>query len=271
MRSLDGFSSTISATLELNNSAGNSEWSSLVEFTTDPAHVAGAKEVIWTGFDECGVLPDYKNMCAGLAPMLTSEKPTAVFATDKSQYQWGFYPFQSVGHLLNTMGYNARGKYVDGESTHRGVNNYVMNKGSLNGWHSNANPKPGIGVLLMNTDAATLYLGTPVLSANLPEDGTEVKCKVTVTAGFYASGTSLMTTNAYFVAYRWNGTEYVSLSKKYYVGKPSSDYVDANNYTASIHTEINEFEVMLKKGDNVKFHVSNSNVFFDEILIEVVE
>lgn len=271
VRSLDGFSSTISATLELNNSAGNSEWSSLVEFTTDAPHVAGANEVIWTGFDECGVLPDYKNMCAGLAPMLTSGKSTAVFATDKSQYQWGFYPFQSVGHMLGTVGYNAKGKYVDAAATHRSVDNYVMNKGSMSGWHSNQEPKPGIGVLLMNGTYNKLYLGTPALAKNLPEDGTEVKCKVTVTAGFYASGTSLMTTNAYFDAYKWNGTEHVSITTKNYVGKPSSDYVDANNYTTSIHTVTNEFEVMLKKGDNVKFHVSNSNVFFDEILIEVVE
>lgn len=278
VRSLDGFSSTISATLELNNSAGNSEWSSLVKFTTDPAHVAGAKEVIWTGFDECGVLPDYKNMCAGLAPMLTSGKSTAVFATDKSQYQWGFYPFQSAGHRTSTLGYSASGKYVDGEDNHRDKPNYVLNKGSMNGWCVSTSVKPGVGVLLMNAESnvgfstTTLYLGTPALSANLPED-VEVSCKVTVVAGFYPYGPGEVTKNPYFVPYKWNGLEHVKIgSTLYYVGgAPTSSYVDADNYTTEIHTQTNVFYVDLKKGDNVKFHVNNTNVFFDEILIEVVE
>ena len=276
VRSLDGFSSTISATLELNNSAGNSEWSSFVEFTTDPAHVAGAKEVIWTGFDECGVLPDYKNMCAGLAPMLTSSgKPNAVFATDKSQYQWGFYPFQSVGHQTNTMGYSATGNYVDGESTHRGKKNLVLNKGTMTGWCVPEAVKPGIGVLLLNNTSHTeLYLGTPALAANLQED-VEVRCKVTVVAGFYPFGPTQVTKNPYFVPYKWNGTEHVKVDSStvfYYVGgAPTSSYVDADNYTTEIHTQTNVFYVDLKKGDNVKFHVNNTNVFFDEILIEVVE
>lgn len=275
VRSLDGFSSTISATLELNNSAGNSEWSSLVEFTTDAPHVAGAKEVIWTGFDECGVLPDYKNMCAGLAPMLTSGKSTAVFATDKSQYQWGFYPFQSVGHQTNTMGYSAIGNYVDGESTHRGKKNLVLNKGTMTGWCVPEAVKPGIGVLLLNNTSYTeLYLGTPALSANLQED-VEVRCKVTVVAGFYPYGPTQVTKNPYFVPYKWNGTEHVKVDSStvfYYVGgAPTSSYVDADNYTTEIHTQTNVFYVDLKKGDNVKFHVNNTNVFFDEILIEVVE
>ena len=48
-------------------------------------------------------------------------KPAAVFAADKSQYQWGFYPFQSVGHQTNTMGYGSTGNYVDGQANHRNL------------------------------------------------------------------------------------------------------------------------------------------------------
>ena len=48
-------------------------------------------------------------------------------------------------------------------------------------------------------------------------------------------------------------------------------YVDDNNYKTEITTVTHEFYVNLKKGDNLKFHVSHSNVFFDEILVETAE
>ena len=259
--------------LRLTNAAGTSDWSPLVGFTTDSPHIPHDNEVIWTGFDECGVLPDYKNMCGGIAPMIATGKQNAVFADDKSQYQWGFYPFHSVGHLLGTMGYNDLGNYVDGLPVHRDVNNYVMNKGSLDGWHSNSEPKPGIGVLLMNGTYNKLYLATPALSENLPSDGTEVRCKVTVTCGYYPYGVAAVKNEAHFVPYKWNGEAHVDVdtpAKKYTMPRPAT-YVDDNNYKTEITTVTHEFYVNLKKGDNLKFHVSHSNVFFDEILVETAE
>ena len=259
--------------LRLTNAAGTSDWSPLVGFTTDSPHIPHDNEVIWTGFDECGVLPDYKNMCGGIAPMIATGKQNAVFAEDKSQYQWGFYPFHSVGHLLGTMGYNDLGNYVDGLPKHRDVNNYVMNKGSLDGWHSNSEPKPGIGVLLMNGTYNKLYLATPALSENLPSDGTEVRCKVTVTCGYYPYGVAAVKNEAHFVPYKWNGEAHVDVdtpAKKYTMPRPAT-YVDDNNYKTEITTVTHEFYVNLKKGDNLKFHVSHSNVFFDEILVETAE
>jgi hypothetical protein len=240
---------------------GTSEFSELVAFTTEAAHVATANEVIYEGFDALGIQSDFMNKAAGLTPYAT-DKASVTFPWS----EWCVYPFAN-SHLLSTWAMAAKGTYVDGNDSHNGKANYIVNEkaGTLAGWHWGEQVSPHMGYVKVGTSSNTdFYLATPALTSPLlAAEGTPC------TLSFKASALSSDTRGIYV-------EKYDAATKTFSVVKEITlkhQLVEGDSATASDYTFIGEWttytiDVTLAPGDNISIASKGKNRFtLDDILI----
>ena len=250
--------------VSMNFPMGASEWSPVFSCTTEPAHVAGEKEVIFQGFDDITMQMDFINYAAGTTPLI-AEKATVEnphnFVTED---HWTVYPAAN-SHLLATWGYAAKAPFIDGAEKHTDeIANYVgtAKAGSLEGWHMSDSISPHQGYIKIGAGNEKYnYISTPALNSPLlAAEGT------LCTFSFKACAviTDLPTvTIEHGSAGVYNEFHTIELPRG------CKSYTDESNYEWDGKWTTYSVDVTLKPGDNVAIRCRNKRFLIDDIQIVV--
>lgn len=248
----------------MNFPMGASDWSPVFSCKTEAKHVAGAKEVIFQGFDDITMQVDVINYAPGLTPLHAAKaevtNPWNYVAAD----YWCVYP-ATTSHLLATFGYAAKAPFIDGAEKHTDeIANYVATEkaGSFAGWHLSDSVSPHQGYVKMGAGSEKYnYISTPALNSPLlAAEGTP--CIVSFKA--CAVVTDLPTAT---IEHGSAGvyTEVATFD----LPRACSEYTDESNYVYDGKWTTYSAEVVLKPGDNVAIRCRNKRFVIDDIQIVV--
>ncbi|MBQ7310677.1 MAG: fibronectin type III domain-containing protein [Alistipes sp.] len=251
--------------VSMNFPMGASEWSPVFSCTTEPAHVADAKEVIFQGFDDITMQMDFINYTAGTTPLISSKKEVQNPHNFVDAENWCVYP-GTTSHLLGTWGYNEKAPFVNGEEkyTADSPGNYVgtAKAGSLQGWHMSDSVSPHQGYIKIGAGSETYnYISTPVLnSALLAAEGTPCT--------FSFKACSVVTDEPVIgieVGHAGNFTEV----KEIKLPVSCSSFTDGSNYLYDGKWTTYTADVTLAPGDNVIIRCKSKRFLIDDIQIVV--
>jgi hypothetical protein len=248
----------------MNFPMGASDWSPVFSCKTEAKHVAGAKEVIFQGFDDITMQVDVINYAPGLTPLNAAKaevtNPWNYVAAD----YWCVYP-ATTSHLLATFGYAAKAPFIDGAEKHTDeIANYVATEkaGSFAGWHLSDSVSPHQGYVKMGAGSEKYnYISTPALNSPLlAAEGTP--CIVSFKA--CAVVTDLPTAT---IEHGSAGvyTEVATFD----LPRACSEYTDESNYVYDGKWTTYSAELTLKPGDNVAIRCRNKRFVIDDIQIVV--
>lgn len=248
----------------MNFPMGASDWSPVFSCKTEAKHVAGAKEVIFQGFDDITMQVDVINYAPGLTPLNAAKaevtNPWSYVAAD----YWCVYP-ATTSHLLATFGYAAKAPFIDGAEKHTDeIANYVATEkaGSFAGWHLSDSVSPHQGYVKMGAGSEKYnYISTPALNSPLlAAEGTP--CIVSFKA--CAVVTDLPTAT---IEHGSAGvyTEVATFD----LPRACSEYTDDSNYVYDGKWTTYSAELTLKPGDNVAIRCRNKRFVIDDIQIVV--
>ena len=248
----------------MNFPMGASDWSPVFSCKTEAKHVAGAKEVIFQGFDDIHMQVDVINYAPGLTPLHgTKAEVTNPWNYVTADY-WCVYP-ATTSHLLATFGYAAKAPFIDGAEKHTDeIANYVATEkaGSFAGWHLSDSVSPHQGYVKMGAGTETYnYISTPALNSPLlAAEGTP--CIVSFKA--CAVVTDLPTAT---IEHGSAGvyTEVATFD----LPRACSEYTDESNYVYDGKWTTYSAELTLKPGDNVAIRCRNKRFVIDDIQIVV--
>lgn len=271
---------TCNTTHTIVNAFGDSAWSDLVPMTTEPVHTPVSREVIYTGFDDFCCQTDYMNHSPGLVPATAGTVPWDKRAESERTNSVGgtsFYVNNVNGHQSNTFSLSTA------QSDVFGMNLLVGNAagtgssitGDLEGWSMSNQVRPFMGMAGW-TDSATGYLGTPMLSRNLPKSGAECSVGFKVVSRIRPMDTFTGSIDAFIyraasAAFEANPVASFSNASDFMPYEPTatdSEYLC--DYANNIHTL--KFKATLYPGDAVQLRFtkgSGANPFFliDDFLI----
>ena len=284
----NGYFKPDGAPIAITSTRGGCGWSNFVEMTTDVAHVAGANEVFYEGFDDMMYNSDMMNLASAAVPeFLTVATKDSKYKSISSAalYQaWADRPFAE--RKFSEQGFNTMlGVFyhglTDDQTTKKNTPSYLNEyAGSLEGWSVviGADKKP---TRTVNPNFGSVRLGesgtasgkvefrtAPIMSDKLSET-VPTKCIVTVKVSAHA--TTEQNVNVVLGVYHHRGD--VTIDNKNTIqfnldenGAIKSDWsenytwVDKYNYTRyptwfEVKTEMN-----LLKGDVIGFEKANPKV-----------
>ena len=251
--------------VSMNFPMGASEWSPVFSCTTEPAHVAGEKEVIFQGFDDITMQMDFINYTAGTTPLISSKKEVENPHNFVTEDHWCVYP-GTTSHLLGTWGYNEKAPFVNGEEkyTADSPGNYVgtAKAGSLEGWHMSDSISPHQGYIKIGAGSETYnYISTPVLNSSLlAAEGTPCT--------FSFKACSVVTDEPVIgieVGHAGTFTEV----KEIKLPVSCSSFTDGSNYLYDGKWTTYTADVTLAPGDNVIIRCKSKRFLIDDIQIVV--
>ena len=251
--------------VSMNFPMGASEWSPVFSCTTEPAHVADAKEVIFQGFDDITMQMDFINFTAGTTPLISSKKEVENPHNFVTEDHWCVYP-GTTSHLLGTWGYNEKAPFVNGEEkyTADSPGNYVgtAKAGSLEGWHMSDSISPHQGYIKIGAGSETYnYISTPVLNSSLlAAEGTPCT--------FSFKACSVVTDEPVIgieVGHAGTFTEV----KEIKLPVSCSSFTDGSNYVYDGKWTTYTADVTLAPGDNVIIRCKSKRFLIDDIQIVV--
>lgn len=251
--------------VSMNFPMGASEWSPVFSCTTEPAHVADAKEVIFQGFDDITMQMDFINYTAGTTPLISSKKDVENPHNFVDAENWCVYP-GTTSHLLGTWGYNEKAPFVNGEEkyTADSPGNYVgtAKAGSLQGWHMSDSISPHQGYIKIGAGSETYnYISTPVLNSSLlAAEGTPCT--------FSFKACSVVTDEPVIgieVGHAGTFTEV----KEIQLPVSCSSFTDGSNYLYDGKWTTYTADVTLAPGDNVIIRCKSKRFLIDDIQIVV--
>lgn len=248
--------------VKMNFPMGASDWSPVFSCKTEAKHVAGAKEVIFQGFDDITMQVDVINYAPGLTPLKAADVANPYpYVTAE---HWYVYP-ATTSHLLATFGYAAKAPFIDGETKHTSeIDNYVATEkaGSFAGWHLSDSVSPHQGYVKMGAGSETYnYISTPALNSPLlAAEGTP--CIVSFKA--CAVVTDLPTAT---IEHGSAGV-YTEVAT-FELPRACSEYTDESNYVYDGKWTTYSAELTLKPGDNVAIRCRNKRFVIDDIQIVV--
>ena len=251
--------------VSMNFPMGASEWSPVFSCTTEPAHVAGEKEVIFQGFDDITMQMDFINYTAGTTPLISSKKEVQNPHNFVDAENWCVYP-GTTSHLLGTWGYNEKAPFVNGEEkyTADSPGNYVgtAKAGSLAGWHMSDSISPHQGYIKIGAGSETYnYISTPVLDSSLlAAEGTPCT--------FSFKACSVVTDEPVIgieVGHAGTFTEV----KEIKLPVSCSSFTDGSNYLYDGKWTTYTADVTLAPGDNVIIRCKSKRFLIDDIQIVV--
>lgn len=251
--------------VSMNFPMGASEWSPVFSCTTEPAHVADAKEVIFQGFDDITMQMDFINYTAGTTPLISDKKSVENPHNFVTEDHWCVYP-GTTSHLLGTWGYNEKAPFVNGEEkyTADSPGNYVgtAKAGSLEGWHMSDSISPHQGYIKIGAGSETYnYISTPVLNSSLlAAEGTPCT--------FSFKACSVVTDEPVIgieVGHAGTFTEV----KEIKLPVSCSSFTDGSNYVYDGKWTTYTADVTLAPGDNVIIRCKSKRFLIDDIQIVV--
>ncbi|MBE6193192.1 MAG: fibronectin type III domain-containing protein [Rikenellaceae bacterium] len=248
--------------VKMNFPMGASDWSPVFSCKTEAKHVAGAKEVIFQGFDDITMQVDVINYAPGLTPLKAADVANPYpYVTAE---HWYVYP-ATTSHLLATFGYAAKAPFIDGAEKHtEEIANYVATEkaGSFAGWHLSDSVSPHQGYVKMGAGSETYnYISTPALNSPLlAAEGTP--CIVSFKA--CAVVTDLPTAT---IEHGSAGV-YTEVAT-FELPRACSEYTDESNYVYDGKWATYSAELTLKPGDNVAIRCRNKRFVIDDIQIVV--
>ena len=250
--------------VSMNFPMGASDWSPVVSFKTEAKHVAGAKEVIFQGFDDITMQMDFINYAAGTTPLIATKSEVTNPWANVTEEFWCVYPAAN-SHLLATWGYAAKAPFIDGAEKHTDeIANYVgtAKAGSLEGWHMSDSISPHQGYIKIGAGSEKYnYISTPALNSPLlAADGT--LCTFSFKA--CAVVTDLPTvTIEHGSAGVYNEFHTIELPRG------CKSYTDEKNYEWDGTWTTYSVDVTLKPGDNVAIRCRSKRFLIDDIQIVV--
>ena len=250
--------------VSMNFPLGASDWSPVVSFKTEAKHVAGAKEVIFQGFDDITMQMDFINYTAGTTPLISDKKSVENPHNFVDAENWCVYP-GTTSHLLATWGYAAKAPFIDGAEKHTDeIENYVgtAKAGSLEGWHMSDSISPHQGYIKIGAGSEKYnYISTPALNSPLlAAEGT--LCTFSFKA--CAVVTDLPTvTIEHGSAGVYNEFHTIELPRG------CKSYTDEKNYEWDGTWTTYSVDVTLKPGDNVAIRCRSKRFLIDDIQIVV--
>ena len=251
--------------VSMNFPMGASEWSPVFSCTTEAAHVAGEKEVIFQGFDDITMQMDFINYTAGTTPLISDKKAVENPHNFVNAENWCVYP-GTTSHLLGTWGYNAKAPFVNGEEkyTADSPGNYVgtAKAGSLEGWHMSDSISPHQGYIKIGAGDETYnYISTPVLNSSLlAAEGTPCT--------FSFKACSVVTDEPVIgieVGHAGTFTEV----KEIKLPVSCTSFTDGSNYLYDGKWTTYTADVTLAPGDNVIIRCKSKRFLIDDIQIVV--
>lgn len=177
----------------ITNPAGTSAWSEPVVLETTPVHTPAAKEVIFQGWDKFSIQRDQHNQCPGLQLRFADTDTRKAFTGTSLPYENGC-ALNSIGGqgdawAVYDFGWAKQGTSSDNSyesgSKYLNVNHYIDDAG----WHYGGKIYCEMGYVQIDA-AANNFVGTPRLTENLSEEGTEC----TLSFGGFANFASYNTT-----------------------------------------------------------------------------
>lgn len=250
--------------VSMNFPMGASEWSPVFSCTTEPAHVAGEKEVIFQGFDDITMQMDFINYTAGTTPLISDKKSVENPHNFVDAENWCVYP-GTTSHLLATWGYAAKAPFIDGAEKHTDeIENYVATAkaGSLAGWHMSDSISPHQGYIKIGAGSETYnYISTPALNSPLlAAEGTP--CIVSFKA------CSVVTDLPTATIEHGSAGVYTEVAT-FDIPRSCKSYTDDKNYEWDGKWTTYTHELTLKPGDNVAIRCRSKRFLIDDIQIVV--
>ena len=250
--------------VSMNFPMGASEWSPVFSCTTEPAHVAGEKEVIFQGFDDITMQMDFINYTAGTTPLTSDQKSVENPHNFVNAENWCVYP-GTTSHMLKTWGYAAKAPFIDGAEKHTDeIENYVATEkaGSLAGWHMSDSISPHQGYIKIGAGSETYnYISTPALNSPLlAAEGTP--CIVSFKA------CSVVTDLPTATIEHGSAGVYTEVAT-FELPRGCKSYTDEKNYEWDGKWTTYTHELTLKPGDNVAIRCRNKRFLIDDIQIVV--
>ena len=251
--------------VSMNFPMGASDWSPVFSCKTEAKHVAGAKEVIFQGFDDITMQMDFINFAAGTTPLISDKKAVENPHNFVDAANWCVYP-GTTSHLLGTWGYNQKAPFVNGEEkyTADSPGNYVgtAKAGSLEGWHMSDSVSPHQGYIKIGAGSETYnYISTPVLNSSLlAAAGTPC------TFSFKACS---VVTDEPVVGIEVGHAGTFTEVKEIKLPMACTSYIDGNNYEWDGKWTTYTADVTLAPGDNVIIRCKSKRFLIDDIQIVV--
>lgn len=240
---------------------GESDFSPVMSFTTEPARTAAENEVLYQGFDDLTLQFDFINFAAGTTPLSASKKETIFPHNYITEEYWCVYSATTT-HKLSTWGISTMASFVGDSDQVFGKDNFVAGDKipCLKGWNHADEVHPLHGYVKVGTSkTANQYIATPKIESNLiSAEGTEC------TISFKACATSADQGTVYVKVYRdqeWTTVGNATLPR-------ACEYTDANNYVYDGKWINFSFDTTIMPGDVVSFSSSSKLRFvIDDILI----
>ena len=250
--------------VSMNFPLGASDWSPVVSFKTEAKHVAGAKEVIFQGFDDITMQMDFINYTAGTTPLISDKKTVENPHNFVNAENWCVYP-GTTSHLLATWGYAAKAPFIDGAEKHTDeIENYVgtAKAGSLEGWHMSDSISPHQGYIKIGAGSETYnYISTPALNSPLlAAEGT------LCTFSFKACA---VVTDLPTVTIEHGSAGVYDEFHTIELPRGCKSYTDEKNYEWDGTWTTYSVDVTLKPGDNVAIRCRSKRFLIDDIQIVV--
>jgi hypothetical protein len=248
----------------MNFPMGASEWSPVFSCTTEPAHVAGEKEVIFQGFDDITMQMDFINYTAGTTPLISDMKSVENPHNFVTEDHWCVYPGTKT-HLFSSWGYAAKAPFIDGAEKHTDeIANYVgtAKAGSLEGWHMSDSISPHQGYIKIGAGSETYnYISTPVLNSSLlAAEGTPCT--------FSFKACSVITDQVLLSVIVGHEGVYTEI-EEFQLPLSCSSYTDAKNYVWDGKWSTYSYDVTVAPGDIVMIRCKAKRCLLDDIQIVV--
>ena len=265
VQTLAGVSYTYSGTTyNINHPYGTSEWSTPLQVSTKPAYQPADNEVIFADFDELSVFADRHIPAQGTLPASrkigdTKDMRAIGIGTveDKGIVEYGIaVQGTSTTDTDNHDYYNGKYFNVDKEKETSVYAHYIINTGSLEGWHVSSSVRPAMGTLMIDR-ARNRIIGTPSLNKNLTDK--ERPCILTFDQCVFRN---VAPAEDGIKVWIYRDGKLSAPLHSYTVTGSYANWTDSQNYETKNEWITKSFPISLKAGDAVLIGTGNETISY---------
>lgn len=265
VQTVAGVSYTYSGnTYNINHPYGTSEWSTPLQVSTKPAYQPADNEVIFADFDELSVFADRHIPAQGTLPASkkiggTKDMRAIGIGTveDKGIVEYGIaVQGTSTTDTDNHDYYNGKYFNVDKEKETSVYAHYIINTGSLEGWHVSSSVRPAMGTLMIDR-ARNRIIGTPALTKNLTDK--ERPCILTFDQCVFRNATPA---NDEIKVWIYRDGKLSAPLYSYTVTGSYAYWTNGENYETKNEWTTKSFLLYLKSGDAVLVGTGNETITY---------
>lgn len=265
VQTVAGVSYTYSGnTYNIDHPYGTSEWSTPLQVSTKPAYQPADNEVIFADFDELSVFADRHIPAQGTLPASkkigdTKDMRAIGIGTveDKGIVEYGIaVQGTSTTDTDNHDYYNGKYFNVDKEKETSVYSHYIINKGSLDGWHVSSSVRPAMGTLMIDR-ARNRIIGTPALTKNLTDK--ERPCILTFDQCVFRNATPA---DDVIKVWIYRDGKLSAPLYSYIVTGSYAYWTDVENYETKNEWTTKSFPLSLKSGDAVLIGTGNETITY---------